>query len=115
MNKHPDAWTVAEYARAKEETAEMGLVSEIRLNRQENTMNAKITPASLNLFLSLAEDAPNWSGTPLVEVSEAEKGNLTQLKRAGLIRTMEDRGDIFATFTDAGKALAAEHNLTVED
>lgn len=68
-----------------------------------------ITAASLDLFLSLADDADNWSGTPLVEVSAAEKGNLTQLKVEGLIKTMTDSGDVFAYFTDTGKALAADH------
>lgn len=68
-----------------------------------------LTQDSLALFLSLVEDAPNWSGTPLVSVSPKERGNLTHLKMAGLLTTFEDRGDAFAVFTEAGIALAAEH------
>lgn len=74
-------------------------------------MAITLTPASLALFLSLAEDAPNWSGSPLVTVSPAEKGNLTNLKTLGLIETFVDEGCSFAVFTDAGKAFAAEHGI----
>lgn len=73
-----------------------------------------LTPASLELFLSLVDDAPNWSGTPLVSVTPQQRGNLTHLKMAGLLDTMEDRGDAFALFTEAGVALAAEHGRTIE-
>ena len=72
-------------------------------------MSAPITDASLALFLSLAEDAGNWSGTPLAEVTAAERGNLTQLKRAKLLVTFVDEGCPFVSFTPAGVALAAEH------
>lgn len=67
-----------------------------------------LTPASLELFKSLVEDAPNWSGQPLVTASPADRGNLTDLKTKNLLYTVEDRGDAFAVFTDAGRALAAE-------
>lgn len=74
-----------------------------------------ITPKSLELFLALAEDAPNWSGTPMADVTAAERGNLTQLKRAGLLTTYVDEGVPFAVFTAAGVALAAEHGFKVEE
>lgn len=67
-----------------------------------------LTPASLELFKELVEDAGNWSGSPLVCVSREERGNLTQLKRQGLIETFTDEGCAFATFTDKGKTFAAE-------
>ncbi len=70
-----------------------------------------ITDASLALFLSLADDAANWSGTPPAWVSKEERGNLTQLKRAGLLTTFVDEGDPFATFTPTGVTLAAEHGF----
>lgn len=76
---------------------------------------ATLTTASLKLFLSLANDAGNWSGTPLLEVNETEKGNLTDLKAKGLITTMTDDGCVFACFTDAGIALAAEHGISRDD
>lgn len=76
-----------------------------------------ITDTSLELFLDLARDAGNWSGTPLlggnVEVGTPGRGNITQLKRAGLLTTFRDGGDAFADFTDDGIALAAEHGITI--
>ena len=76
-----------------------------------------ITETSLALFLAYADDSGNWSGTPLVGGnvggSKEERGNLTQLKRAGLITTLESDGDMFVSFTDAGRALAAQHGLTI--
>lgn len=77
----------------------------------------QITETSLALFLEYAEDACNWNGQPLVggNVSSgpAERGNLTQLKVAGLIETFKDEGHLWLDFTDAGKALAAEHGITI--
>jgi hypothetical protein len=70
-----------------------------------------ITPASLELFKGLADDAANWSGTPPAWVSKEERGNLTQLKRAGLLTTFDYEGDAWVDFTEAGKALAAEHGI----
>ena len=71
-------------------------------------MEINLTSASLELFKSLVEDAPNWSGSPLITVSHAERGNLTHLKKLGLLETFDDRGDMFAVFTDAGKQFATE-------
>lgn len=71
-----------------------------------------LTPGSLELFKALVEDAPNWSGTPLITVTPAERGYLTHLKKLGLLTTfVEEDGCSFAAFTDAGKALAAELEL----
>ena len=77
------------------------------MHRTENT-TITLTDASRELFIALAEDSGNWSGTPLVEVDEAGKGNLTDLKRKGLLITGEDEGCTFAYFTQAGSDLAAE-------
>lgn len=79
-----------------------------------STPTTNMTPASLALFLSLAEDAPNWSGSPLVTVSPGERGNLTHLKKLGLIETFEDEGCSFAVFTKTGVALAVEHGFDAE-
>ena len=77
----------------------------------------KITDESLRVFLAYAKDACNWGGAPLVGGNvggdKAERGNLTQLKRAGLIETSIDCGDVFIFFTAAGEALAAEHYITL--
>jgi hypothetical protein len=42
---------------------------------------------------------------------KAERGNLTQLKKAGLITTDIEEGHTWLFFTDAGKALAAKHGI----
>ncbi len=79
----------------------------------------EITQRSLDLFLAYARDARNWSGTPLVGGniggSKEDRGNLTQLKRAGLLVTFEeDRKLSWIIFTKAGAALAAEHGILIE-
>lgn len=76
------------------------------------TQPQPLTPATLELFLGLAEDASNWSGMPLITVTPQQKGNLTHLKQRGLLNTMvEDDGCAFALFTKAGVAFAAEHGI----
>jgi hypothetical protein len=74
-----------------------------------------ITETSLKVFLAYADDADNWNGTPLVGGNvggdKAERGNLTQLKKAGLITTGIEEGHTWLFFTDAGKALAAKHGI----
>ena len=69
----------------------------------------KLTAESRAVFRAYANDADNWSGVPLiggnVGGSKEERGNLTQLKRAGLIATYRD-GGTWLYFTDAGKEFA---------
>ncbi len=81
-------------------------------------MIMKITDESMRVFLAYAKDAANWSGTPLVGGNvggtKEERGNLTQLKRAGLIKTNRLNGEMWISFTDAGKTLAAEHGISPE-
>lgn len=77
-----------------------------------------ITETSKALFLDYAKDAGNWNGQPLVGGNvggdaKAQRGNLTQLKRAGLIDTFVDEGCAFVIFTDAGKAFAAENGIEI--
>jgi hypothetical protein len=77
----------------------------------------KITYTSFEVFMAYARDAGNWSGTPCiggnVGGSKEERGNLTQLKRAGLIQTFKsDRCD-FVEFTPAGRAFALEMGITI--
>lgn len=78
----------------------------------------QITDRSLNLFLVLANDAGNWSGTPPtdsnVDMTKAEQGNLTQLKRAGLVKTINDDGSAWVIFTERGIALAESHGIPRE-
>lgn len=89
-------------------------------------MPVELTERSMMLFLALASDAGNWSGMPLfggnTGTSKADQGNLTHLKRAGLVTTREERDrvnglirtDVWVSFTDAGRALAAEHGITLD-
>lgn len=72
-----------------------------------------ITETSLKVFLAYADDASNWNGTPLFDGDKAERGNLTQLKIAGLVETFTDEGCLWVDFTDAGKALALEHGVSI--
>jgi len=69
-------------------------------------MIMNITDKSLEVFASYAEDAINWDGVPLLSGDAAERGNITQLKKAGLIETATDEGCTWIHFTDDGKALA---------
>jgi hypothetical protein len=75
----------------------------------------KLTTASHDLFIAYADDAGNWSGTPLVggnvPASKEATGNLTDLKRKGLLETFEDDGEVWVRFTDAGVAYATQHGV----
>ncbi len=81
------------------------------------TTEKKITEKSLDVFIAYAKDAGNWSGMPLVGGngggSKEERGNLTQLKRAGFIKTQEEEGDVWIIFTAAGRELAAKLGVTI--
>lgn len=74
---------------------------------------------ALTLFDLYIQDAGNWSGTPLVGSNvtllgeREDRGLLTHLKRAGVIRTFTDEGCTWLTFTEAGKALAISRGLDV--
>ena len=77
-----------------------------------------LTPRTLELFLAFARDAGNWSGNPAiggnVGGSKEDRGNITQMKRAGLVTTFTDDGIAWLSFTPAGKAFAAEHGVEIE-
>jgi hypothetical protein len=66
-----------------------------------------LTAGSAELLANLVWDAPNWNGSPMLDLGSSEKGNLTDLKRHGLVTTMYDSDTLvtFAFFTDEGKAL----------
>lgn len=74
----------------------------------------QLTEKSQALFDAYANDAGNWSGTPLVGVNgnvtftAADRGNLTDLKKAGLISTFESDREMWISFTDAGRQMAKE-------
>ena len=70
--------------------------------------NQTPTIASTDLFIRLFKDAPNWGGIAPAWVTPAERGNLTNLKRSGLLTTFVSDGDPFAEFTDLGKRLGKD-------
>jgi hypothetical protein len=80
----------------------------------ETIMTFNVTPAMKTLFLTLWNDAGNWSGTPLMDDnSKSASGVLLNLKKVGLVTTFTDEGQVWVDFTDAGKEYAA--TLTEEE
>jgi hypothetical protein len=82
-------------------------------------MEIKITEKSLQIFLAYARDAGNWGGSPLVggnvPDSKEDRGNLTQLKKAGLITTETDEGNVWLYFTEKGKKFASNYGIDLKD
>ena len=78
-----------------------------------------ITNTSKELFEAYARDAIHWAGTPLVGGNvggtKEERGNLTQLKEAGLIETFREEGDTWVAFTDKGRAYAATLGIVIQE
>jgi hypothetical protein len=68
----------------------------------------ELTAESKALFCKLANDACNWVGNPMVDVTPANRGNLTDLKKKGLITTFTDEGIAWVTFTESGIVLAEQ-------
>lgn len=68
-----------------------------------------LTAESYNLLVSLVKDAPNWEGQPLVDITKEQRGNLSDLKRRGILTTFKDEGCMFAIFTEIGIAFAADN------
>ena len=77
-----------------------------------------LTAASLELFLEFAKDACNWNGYPLVDgnvvLGSEGRGNLTQLKRAGLLSTFREDGCLWVQFSELGVKFAAKHGVTIQ-
>jgi hypothetical protein len=76
-----------------------------------------LTEASQKLFIAYAEDACNWSGTPLVGGNvggtKEDQGNLTDLKKKGLLSTFKSDGLEWVSFTDQGIAYAKQLGITI--
>ncbi len=67
-----------------------------------------LTTETQNLFISFVEDAPNWSGQPIVDITKEQRGNLSDLKRKGLVETFRDDGCDWVIFTPSGISYANE-------
>ena len=70
-----------------------------------------LTADTLATFEMYAEDAGNWSGNPYVTAgnispTKAQRGNLADLVKKGLIEIGMYDGDSYVCFTDEGEALA---------
>lgn len=78
----------------------------------------KLTNTSLRLFVELAEDAKNWHNViPTdgnIKITKKLRGNVTNLKRAGLIVVREDRGSSWMLFTPKGEEYADQLGIDVE-
>ena len=76
------------------------------------------TDATLARFIEYARDARNWGGTPLVGGNvggdTADKGYIVNMKLRGWAKTYLEGADAFLRFTAEGKALAAEHGVTID-
>jgi hypothetical protein len=78
-----------------------------------------ITAQSAALFTAYANDADNWNGTPLVGgnvllvSAAADRGNLTDLKKAGLISTFVEEGCSWVKFTPLGVEYAASLGIAL--
>ena len=74
-----------------------------------------LTEKSLALFLAYAKDAGNWNGMPMVGGNvggnKEDAGNLTDLKKNGLLTTSTDEGCQFVCFTKAGIEFAKANGI----
>ena len=70
-------------------------------------MEIEITEASKEVFREYAKDAGNWSGNPWVsegniQPTKAQRGNLGDLVKKGLIEIHESDKQKYIIFTEAG-------------
>lgn len=72
-----------------------------------------LTAESLELFIEIASDAGNWNGQPIINISKEQRGNLSDLKKKGLLATFSDEGCDWADFTPEGKSLAQIYGINI--
>ena len=76
----------------------------------------EITEQSKKLFTSFANDSVNWGGVPLLDfMTKEQRGNLTQLKKAGLVTTEYDSFERlkWLSFTEDGERYANELDINL--
>jgi len=77
-----------------------------------------LTEDSVRLFKDIANDAGNWGGTPMVGgnvcTTKADLGNLTDLKKHGLLSTFESDGCQFVSFTKKGVYTAEFYGIKLD-
>ncbi len=97
--------------------------NDIRGIEFEENKQIELTEASKKLFIDYANDSRNWGGNPLVDLdgnvrtSKELRGNLTDLKRKGLIETFKSDDCLWIHFTETGKEFAKYLgiNLGIDD
>jgi hypothetical protein len=88
--------------------------------QQDSKMqDTQLTPASLELFRSIADEKARFGDDPYLEdmppMSHADNGNMTDLKRRGLIDVYEtDYGKHLVKVTSEGTKLALSLGLDID-
>ncbi len=79
-------------------------------------MNIELTPESSNLLEAIAKDAANWNGLPpcFNHITLQNRGNLTDLKKKGLLSTFKDEGEEWIQISRAGKDLCISKGWATE-
>ena len=92
-------------------------LAEIKPSEDQQIPVMDLSVESTRLFIDLAEDAGNWSGTPLwggnVGGGRQDRGNLTDLKKKGLVTTDVDEGQTWIFFTALGTEVARRLGIDV--
>lgn len=75
-----------------------------------------MTEATERLFRDIFADQYNWSGTPpcFNHITAATRGNLTDLKKRGLVTTFRSDGEEWIEITEAGNALGLNQRRIAE-
>lgn len=117
----PSLWALALVNEFGMVLADMTSVNaNINIESNQTKMNiVALAPESYTLLLKLAHDTGNWSGTPLVDVTRAERGNLSDLKQKGLLTTFRSDNAMFVDFaflsvnvTDGTRRAVLTHHQT---
>jgi hypothetical protein len=105
----PACWCINNQQASKQPTKET-----TTMTKAETALD-NISPASALLLFDLINDAPNWNGQPLIDITKEQRGNLTDLKRRGLLKTFTEEGCQFAIFTEIGIEVAAKVNVKIDE
>lgn len=81
------------------------------MNAQQNQI--ELTAESRSLFESVVKDLPNWNGTTpcFNHIDSQSRGNLTDLKKKGLVKTYRYDGEEWIDLTEAGTGFARAEGL----
>lgn len=66
--------------------------------KTETQNKVTLTSESLDLLVALVKDSGNWSNHPMLDLTDSEKGNFTDLKKKGLVSSHFDEGINWASF-----------------